>query len=246
MRNILSGLVLFLVISLQGCDTSKRSTLKIATSANMNFVIRELVQEFNKETSIECDIILSSSGKLYHQIKEGAPYDVFVSADMKYPQQLFEEGKTLKSPDIYTKGTLVAWTIKPIELRNMDDIFSASIHKIGIANPKTAPYGVAAISAIHEVFGTNLDEKLVYGESISQITRYVHSGSVDVAFTSLFIANSPSLKNVGHWVKVPNELYPKINQGAVVIKGNDEENAQLFLNWLMSKKGQDIIASFSN
>src|SRR6476469_8953610 len=128
-----------------------QTKLTVAAAANVQYVMNELVKDFDSSASIQTDIILNSSGKLTAQIKEGAPYDVFVSADMKYPQELYKSGYAIDSPKVYANGLLVLWTIqagiKP--LADLSVLTSDAIRKIAIANPQTAPYGEASVKAMN-------------------------------------------------------------------------------------------------
>src|SRR3954453_20877275 len=125
--------------------------LTVAAAANVQFVMDELKKDFESLSGINVNIILNSSGKLTAQIKEGAPYDVFVSADMKYPKELYKSGYSIDSPKVYANGLLVLWTmqtgIKPIE--DLSVLTSDAVKKIAIANPQTAPYGEASVETMN-------------------------------------------------------------------------------------------------
>ena len=123
----------------------EKLNLTIAATASVQYVINELVKDFDTSTGIKTDIIVDSSGKLTAQIKEGAPYDVFISADMKFPQELYKSGYAIDSPKVYANGLLVLWStqagIKPVA--DLSVLASDAIKKVAIANPQTAPYGEA-------------------------------------------------------------------------------------------------------
>ncbi len=141
-----------------------KGNLTIATAANVQFAMQKLIRTFTQETGIKCHMILSSSGKLTAQINAGAPFDVFVSADVKYPQELYENGLTQEPPKIYAYGKLVIWSFnEPID-SSFEILASEKIQHIAIANPKTAPYGAAAVEALkhYGVYQTT-KEKLVFG-----------------------------------------------------------------------------------
>ena len=130
--------------------------INVAAAANVQFVLNELVKDFDNSTGIKTNVILSSSGKLTAQIKEGAPYDVFVSADMKYPQELYKSGYAIDSPKVYANGLLVLWTIQPgiKPVADLSVLTSDAIKKIAIANPQTAPYGWRGIGKSNELLQT--------------------------------------------------------------------------------------------
>ena len=129
---------------------AQSSQITIATAANVQFAMNELKDEFKKETGINTVVIIGSSGQITAQIKQGAPYDVFISADMKYPLNLFKNKFAVDSPKIYALGSLVIWTRnKSIKLENnLSELSRDKIKKIASANPKTAPYGEATIEAL--------------------------------------------------------------------------------------------------
>ena len=138
---------IFLLIALffvASCSNKESNSLKIATAANMQYAMKELTSSFHKQTGIKCDIIVSSSGKLTAQIKEGAPYDIFVSADMKFPNELYTTGFTFNKPKVYAFGKLILWTLDENLQPNLKLLENSTIKHIAVANPKTAPYGAAA------------------------------------------------------------------------------------------------------
>ncbi len=242
-----SILPVFLFFTLIACQQKPASQLTIAAAANVQFAMEELAEQFTKKTGIECDVIISSSGKLTAQIKEGAPYDLFISADMKYPELLHSFGLTTSPPKPYALGNLVLWSITVTQP-------AASIQKLGnvphikhiaLANPKTAPYGEAAIKALrhYHLFDT-LQSKLVYGESISQVNQFVISKTAEVGFTAKSVVMSPKMKGQGDWSEVPMESYPPIAQGVVVVKNGQVEKAEAFYEFLFSQEAKVILERF--
>jgi len=230
--------IIFFLLLLAIETSFAQTKLTVAAAANVQYVMNELVKDFENSTGIKTDIILNSSGKLTAQIKEGAPYDVFVSADMKYPQELYKSGYAVDSPKVYANGLLVLWTtqtgIKPgIDLQVLT---SGSVKKIAIANPETAPYGVASVEAMnyYKVYD-KVKDKLVYGESISQTNQYITSGSADIGFTAKSIVLSDEMKGKGSWVDINRKAYKSISQGAVILKHGNETNidaAKKFYDYL--------------
>jgi len=158
-----------------GCNIQNNNSKKIviATSANMQPTMHELTEQFVKETGVECQVVVSSSGKLTAQIKEGAPYDIFVSADMKYPQEVYNYGKAYAPPQVYAYGKLVLWTLGEEVEPVLDSETLESIGHFAITNPKTAPYGVAAIEVLNKTgLLEDAEDKLVYGCSADQEKRW--------------------------------------------------------------------------
>lgn len=232
------------VFLLIGCQTQSSDRLNVATAANMQFAMKELTTAFARETGIECEAILGSSGKLTAQIKAGAPYHVFVSADMAYPQALTSQGFSSNSPQVYAYGKLVIWTQKNFELNHLSGLNPGHV---ALANPQTAPYGRAAEEALKAM---NLYEawkdKLVFGESISQVNQFVSSGAADIGFTSKSVVLAPVLTNKGNWIEVDSSLYKPIEQGVVLLKSSPEKERQAreFLEFLFSPAAKEILDKF--
>ena len=237
---------LFLILLTFGCKKDNSNKILIATAANMQFAMKELSQAFTKQSGIECDIIISSSGKLTAQIKEGAPYDLFVSADMKYPEDLYKSGFTTKKPEIYAYGKLVLWSIKAGLNPNINQLSDEKIKHIAIANPKTAPYGKAAVDVLnHFNIFKKVEKKLVYGESISQTNQFIISGSAQVGFTAKSVVLSPKVEGKGQWTAIDENSYTPIAQGVVILKkDNPSESAENFYSFLFSDHSKEILENY--
>ncbi len=228
-------------------EDSEEGKLIIAVAANMQFAMQEICKTFTKQTGIKCDLIISSSGKLTAQIKEGAPFDIFVSADMKYPNELFTTGFTIGQPKIYAYGKLVMWSMIESIKPSIDMLTNPSINHIAIADPKTAPYGEAAVDALkHYGVYENIKDKLVYGESISQANQFIISKSAQVGFTAKSVVLSPEMKGKGQWTDVDKNSYSAIAQGVVIVKRKDsqQDNAEKFYNFLFSGDVKKILENF--
>ncbi len=239
---ILLGLIASLF--LHSCNDNSPQPLLIATAANMQFAIPPILETFTEATGILCEPIISSSGKLTAQIKAGAPYSVFLSADMKYPEVLYQEGLTIAEPKIYTYGTLVLWSLAESNNLSLDLLSSSSISHIALANPKTAPYGKAAMEVLqHLNISTTLKEKLVFGESIAQTNQFITSQVAELGFTAKSVVMSPTVKGQGQWITIDTSLYSPIEQGIVLLKNTPDKlrEAQLFYDFLLSEKGQAIL-----
>lgn len=222
-------------------------TLRVAVAANAQFVAGKLAQAFKKQSGIEAQLIVSSSGKLTTQIEQGAPFDVFLSADMKYPQELHEKKLTTAAPKIYAYGTLVIWSKTNVVFgKDLNGLKNSAIKKIAIANPKLAPYGTAAEAAMQKTNTfTTLKPKLVYGESIAQVNQYLITGAVDVAFTAKSVVLDPAQKGVGRWTEVDSKLYEPIAQGVVVLKASKNLAATNRLyQFLFSAQAKQIFKAY--
>ncbi len=243
-----SGILVFILFLLcYGCRQRESEKLMIATAANMHFPMKELVQVFTENTGIECETVISSSGILTAQIREGAPYDIFVSADMKYPTELYKNGFTLSAPEIYAYGKLILWTLYNELDPSIELLASDSIRHIALANPKTAPYGVAAIEVLdHAGIYEKVEKKLVFGESISQTSQFVVSKAAEIGFTAKSVVLSPDIEDKGNWTEVDTKYYTPIAQGVVILKNRKKwaNQAKKFYEFLFSEKGKEILDKF--
>ncbi len=224
-------------------------TLTVAVAANVQYAFDDLQAAFKKETGHDLKPTYNSSGKFTWQIMNGAPFDVFLSADMELPEKLYKEGFATAAPKPYAYGTLVLWTMKDIDLANWKDVLrSASVDKIALANPKTAPYGRETIKVFsHYQLEDALKSKLVFGESIAQTNQYIHSKAADVGFTAKSVVISPEMKGQGKWIDVSREAYQPIAQGAVILRHgqmNNPKAAQLFYNFLHGGKARAIFERY--
>ena len=243
----------FLVISaifFTGFKKQPAQKVTVAVAANMQYAMKALEEKFEKETGIIVEVIFGSSGKLTQQIEEGAPYDVFVSADTKYPAELFNKKFTAGSPRVYASGSLVLWTgrsdIKPSS--DLQLLSGDNIKKIALANPKTAPYGVAAEEALkYYKLYDKIQGKLVYGESISQTTQFISTQAADIGFTAKSVVLADEMQGKGTWVAIDSKAYNPISQAAVILKHGEENNkepAEKFYKFLYSNSAKEIYKKF--
>lgn len=225
------------------------TTLTIATAANAQFAMKEIEEVFEAlQDSVELELVISSSGKLTAQIQQGAPYDVLLSANMKYPDYLYERGLAKSPPQVYAQGGLVVWSLSmPIDSANWKDQLLAA-DKIAIANPELAPYGEQAVKVFsHYQIQEPLADKLVFGESISQTNQYILSGACDLGLTAKSVALSPPMADKGNWVAIPVNAYQAIQQGLVVTKYGMEQHpaeAEGFVQFLLSGQARGILEKY--
>jgi molybdate transport system substrate-binding protein len=243
MKKIVWGMVLSFALVSAG-------EIKIAVAAYVSYAIEPLKNAFYAlypKTNIE--VILGSSGKLTAQIKNGAPYELFMSADMQYPEVLYKEGIAITKPIVYAQGALAYFSVDPQDFtQGIKLLTNDKIQKIAIANPKTAPYGVAAKEALkHAKIYDEVKEKLVYGESISQTVAYA-TRAADIgliAKSSLFSPSMTHFKEGVNWSDVDETLYTPIDQGMVILKkaeGNPEVKA--FYDFMLSAQARKILENF--
>lgn len=240
-------LAVFLLSSIIACQSPSNNKLSIATASNMQYAMEVLADKFKKETGVDCDIILGSSGKLTAQIIEGAPYDLFVSADINFPKAVKEAGFASQAPKVYAYGKLVLWTMDEKIKPSIEQLSNKAIKHIALANPKTAPYGKAAVEVLeYYLLHPSIGTKLVYGESISQTNQFILSGSAEIGFTAKSVVLSPQLKNSGLWIDIDSEIYSPIEQAVVLLKGKKEKHdlALKFYEFLSSKEAKRILSEY--
>ncbi|MDE2490239.1 MAG: molybdate ABC transporter substrate-binding protein [Elusimicrobia bacterium] len=193
-------------------------TLSVAVAANVLPAAREIARAFEAESGAVVRLTPGSSGELAAQIENGAPFDLFLSADMGYPRRLRKDGFAA-APAPYARGTLIVWSLSGLDLsKGLAALADAKAVRIALADPGTAPYGRAAEQAL-EASGLRgaLAPKLVYGESVSQVDGFVASRAVEAGFTSRSAVERRRWKGKGAWFAVPPRLYAPIDQGLVVL-----------------------------
>lgn len=250
-KNIYYFLFLFVLGSCSsGAADSPKGTLKVAVAANVQFAIKDIEIAFEKSMDKDIDIIIGSSGKLTAQIQQGAPYDLLLAANMKYPQSLYESGNAATEPTIYGLGTLVLWTLLDdlILDKELAILSKADINKIAIANPKNAPYGEEAIKVFdYYKIKEMVLPKLVYAESIAQTNQYILTKNCEVGLTAKSVVLSPKMKGKGTWIEVPESAYQPISQGVVLTKYGAENHpdlAQKFYDFLFTNTSKEILERY--
>ena len=251
LTNDMTFMKFFVFLSLEFflCCKGFGQTIRMAVSANAQFVAQALKESFEKQHPGKLELVVGSSGKLTAQIEQGAPYAVFLSADMGYPQELYKKGFSVASPRVYAYGKLVLWTLKDLAIKEgLKIVQQPAVKTIAIGNPAVAPYGVAAMEAMKKVgVYDKIKNKIVYGESIAQVNQYLLTGAADLVFTAKSVVEDPAMKNKGQWIEVNDSLYQPIEQGVVVLKqaqGDGLEYAQDFYHFLFSAPAKAIFTAY--
>ena len=213
--------------------------LRLAAAADLEPVLPPILEQFQAKTGIHVDASYKSSGTLTTQIENGAPFDLFLAADMSFPQRIITAGLgDANLPTPYARGTLVLWTRNdsPFHHLSLDTLLNPALKKVAIANPQTAPYGRAAQASLENLgVYAKLKPNLVIAENIAQTAQYAESGNADVGLISLTSALTEQMKTAGHYFVMPNTSYPPILQGAVVLKhAHSRDAAYKLLDFLMS------------
>jgi molybdate transport system substrate-binding protein len=225
--------------------------VQVAAAADLNYAMKDLAARFEQKTGNKVDLSFGASGNFYSQIQNGAPFDLFFSADLDYAKKLAEAGKIdSASVRTYAIGHLVLWVpnssqLDPEKLK-MDLLLDPSIKKIAVANPQHAPYGRAGMAAL-EHFGLKdkVADKIVLGENISQTGQFVQSGNAQAGLIALSLAMSPAMKSAGKYWEVPQDAYPEIQQGVGILSSSKHKQAaQAFIDYISSPEGTAVLEQY--
>jgi molybdate transport system substrate-binding protein len=252
-RNV--GLILYLGLLAVIGDVSvvveaSAEELAVAAASDLNFAIKDLITEYEKATGNRVKLSLGSSGNFYAQIQNGAPFDLYFSADIGYPRKLEEAGLTVPgSLYRYAVGRIVLWTNHTSHRdvsKGFELLRDPTIKKIAIANPKHAPYGRAAVAAMqHFNVYDEAKDRLVLGENISQAAQFTESGACDVGVIALSLALAPTMTAAGTYWEIPAEAHPPLEQGAAILKSSKQQKtAQQFLEFMQGAPGQEIMRRY--
>lgn len=222
----------------------------VAAASDLNFAIKEIIAEFEQQTGHRVKLSLGSSGNYYSQIQNGAPFDLYFSADIGYPKKLEEAGLTVPgSLYRYAIGRIVVWTgtASALDVTKGINVFQEpKIKKIAIANPKHAPYGRAAVAAMeHFKVYDQVKNRLVLGENVSQAAQFIESGACEVGIVALSLALAPTMKARGSYWEIPAEAHPPLEQGAVILRSSSHQSAaKQFLEFVKRPQGQEIMRRY--
>ena len=225
--------------------------LTVAAAADLNYAMKDLAADFQKETGQKVELSFGSSGNFFSQIQSGAPYDLFFSADAGYPEKLAAAGKLDKdSLTTYAIGHLVLWVRNSSGLdpqaKKMDVLLDPAVRRIAIANPEHAPYGRAAMAAIeHFELKDKIAARLVFGENISQTAQFVQSGNAQAGLIALSLAASPAMKDAGKYWELPADSYPEMKQVVGILSTSKQKPAAAaFLKFVQSPKGTAVLEQY--
>ena len=224
--------------------------LRVAAAADLQFAMKDLAVQFEKATGTKVAVTYGSSGNFRAQIENGAPFDVFFSADAQYPEQLVKSGAAdATSRTVYAFGHLVLWAPADEHLllaqRGFEVLKDPKVVKIAIANPEHAPYGRAAVEVLEKAcVYEEVKEKLVYGENTSQAAQFAQSGSAQVGLVALSLTFAESMKGGDRW-EIPKRLSPELKQEAVIVSASrNKKEASAFLEFVKSEQGRAILQKY--
>lgn len=242
-KSIFFLLALLFIASL----TVNAQNIRVAAAANLQPVMEVLQKDFKQKTGITIDAVIGSSGKLVAQISNGAPFDVFLSADMTFPETLFKNGFAKEKPVVYASGSLIICSTQNIGFENWERLLlSARIKKIAIANPAIAPYGKAAEQLLrNKGILDDAKPKIVYGESISQVNTYITTGVADIGFTTQSLVKELGDKKPLYYKVIDPKTYEPIQQGIVILKhGATNPATEKFYRYILSPAAKSIFKAY--
>jgi molybdate transport system substrate-binding protein len=248
-KRIVHALLAFLLVA----PLCAQTPLRVAAAADLEPVLPPILDEFQRATGIHAEATYQASAMLTTQIQNGAPFDVFLSADLSFPKRLIEDGLAdaagsadSTTPITYAKGALVLWERSDSHLPppSLDLLRSPALKRLAIANPDRAPYGRAAVAALQSLnLYDTLKPRLVTAENISQAAQFVDSANADAGLISLTSALTPRLTADGTYFVIPRDLYPPIEQGVVIVSNTKQRAAvHKLLDFLLSPPVQAELA----
>ena len=232
-------------------EHTKSVSLVVAAAADLSSALQNIAQDYEHNTGVKLKLSFGASGMLTQEIHNGAPFDVFLSADMDYPRQLIAAGAAEADSLVqYAEGKLVLWVPADSQLDLVHDgikvLLVPSVKKIAIANPQHAPYGRAALAAMkHSDLYDRVKDRLVTAENVAQAAQFVESGNAQVGFVALAHAVAPGMHDKGRYWELPADDYPALQQGAVVLTRSTQKiEAKNFLQYLKSDQGSAVLRKY--
>ncbi len=256
-QRLLGLAICSLGLSFLGCgavneNTQRQRIVTVAAAANLKFALDQVIDEFESQhPGIRVQPTYGSSGNFYAQLSQGAPFDIFFSADRAYVEMLIEQGVAdQKSEFLYAIGQIVVWTLRDssldVQQHGIQAMLNPSVRKIAIANPQHAPYGRAAEAALKNLgLYNSVQEFLVLGDNVAQTAQFVESGAADIGIIALSLALTPQLEKAGEYWVIPMESYPALKQSCVILNHvHDREATELFRGFVAGPQGKLILSRY--
>ncbi len=250
MRSLQRFILCFILLTITGAQVVEAEEITIAAASDLQFAFKELISQYEKASRHRVKTSFGSSGNFYAQIQHGAPFDLYFSADSLYPKKLEEAGFAVPgSLYHYAVGRIVLWARDDSRLdltRGFDTLRQPRIKSIAVANPKHAPYGRAAVTAMkHFKIHDDVKSRLVLGENVSQAAQFVESGAADIGILALSLALAPAMHAKGRYWEIPAQAHPPLEQAAVIVTSSKrQEQARQFLEFVKSPQGQAIMTRY--
>jgi molybdate transport system substrate-binding protein len=248
----LAVLVDALTLASCGAGAPPRRQVRVAAAADLNAALGDLVARFSASHSVDVGVSYGSSGNFVAQLISGAPFDLFLSADVSYPRQLAARGLVVEGSEfVYAIGRLVAWVPRSstIDLRGTQPVRALadqSVARISVANPEHAPYGRAAVAALKSAgIYDAVKPRLVFGENVAQALQFAQTGAADAALVAKSLVVAPSQVGTGRFVEVPADTYPALEQGGAILKAAaDLEAARALRAYILGTEGRTILRQY--
>jgi molybdate transport system substrate-binding protein len=230
---------------------ARRGKVRVAAAADLNAALGELITRFGASHDVDVTVSYGSSGTFYAQLLNQAPFDMFFSADLDYPNQLASRGLTLPHSEFtYAIGRLVLWTplSSPLDVEHqgLQALTAASVARVAVANPEHAPYGRAAVAAMQAAgVYDRVRPKLVTGENVAQAMQFVQSGAADAGIVALSLALGPNVKEKGRRFEIPVSTYPRMEQGGTILRwAADADAARALRGFVLSADGRAVLKQY--
>jgi molybdate transport system substrate-binding protein len=252
---ILASVCVIVLLGLPGCSatpSTERHEVAVAAAADLKFALDEVVAAFGREhPDITVRVTYGASGTFFAQLSNRAPFDVFFSADVEYPRKLAELGLADKDSEFtYAVGHLVVWVPRdsPLDVEKLgaQALLDPSVRKVAIANPKHAPYGRAAESALKSLgVYDQVKDRLVLGENVAQAAQFAETGSADAGVFALSLALAPAMQDKGRYWQVPLDAYPRLEQGGIILSwAQDRQAAASLCAYVGGTEGRAILRRY--
>jgi molybdate transport system substrate-binding protein len=232
-------------------ENERAPELVVAAAADLSAAFEQIAQNYEKKTGVNVKLSFGASGALTEQIENGAPFDVFFSADMDYPRKLIDAGQADgASLYQYAVGKLVLWlpadSALDVKHKGVEVLLDPSVKKIAIANPQHAPYGRAAVAALkHYGLYDRVADRLVLGENVSQAAQFVESGNAQAGFVALAHALAPGMRGKGKYWEVPAQAYPALAQGVVLLTHSlHKKEAAAFVEYVKTTEAAEVLQKY--
>jgi molybdate transport system substrate-binding protein len=251
LSSLLAGLLLTAACGGPAETPARRGKVRVAAAADLNAAFGDLIMKFAASHDVDVSVSFGSSGTFYAQLLNGAPFDLFLSADVAYPNQLAARGLTQPQSEFtYAIGRIVVWApaASPLDVAHegLQALTHGSVAHVAVANPELAPYGRAAVAALQSAgVYDQVKPKLVVGENIAQAMQFVQSGAADAGIVALSLARAPNTASKGKMFEIPASAYPRLEQGGTILKSAaDVDAARALRGFLLSADGQEILKRY--
>jgi molybdate transport system substrate-binding protein len=236
-----------LIVGMIICPVQAQITPAVA--ANLKYAFEEIAHAFTESTSITVAPVYGSSGKLVTQIRNGAPFDIFIAADVGFADSVCASKLCIDKPEIYAYGKLVLWTIKPFDISaDATILVDSRIQSIAVGDLKLTVYGPAAKNFLeNKNLWSKIEPKIIYGDNIAAVAQFVASGAADIGFIAKSIVLSDEMKGKGTWVEIDPAGYNPLPQAAVILAYGEKYNSKavrLLYRFIYSKESRDILLRF--